>query len=587
MNRRKVQAKCDPDAGWKRGPRGKCVRADPKDKGAERRKARSAAKSKAKGLPPAQGAAFFAVIGAAWAASLIDKTNIAKAEIHLAKFGRKLSDKELSLVSEEDFSRIKIKQKASTQGEFGDVSLVEIDGKPKILKEQPDPDGPETPIIKQMMGVPNREQKQAIYAYSASIESTVSRIAEDSGIPIAKSALIPSEVTTKARGVPRMGATLIDVAEGEEIWKTDFAKGKLFNFQMAPPSPLSINQLKAMSDPDVGSDAAKLMAFDTFIGNPDRHGANIFLSEDENGKKRLTGIDQGMSFLSDQPVASLLQTMKETKKAGSTAADLEPEDRKGLEAYVSALEDLIKKNPPKKTKKRFLSYALKETGPQGRSGFGEQMTRVMTINSNYDSCRRLVKEMREYLGSEGQRKDSLLDNEYALGYLAGKGIEYSGGSPAGYLYGYLQFREDSPTRAQCDPSAGWVRGPVGKCVRKKDRNMAAGALGVAALTGGALAYGKIKKQKEGLIKYDPNKEPVRKAVMGAVVGAEGAVKKVVRDPGGVAGRALRELDLAAGAVVAPPLIAALKAKQQIDFRKARIKQKIVDKIRKGFAGRQK
>jgi hypothetical protein len=91
--------------------------------------------------------------------------------------------------------------------------------------------------------------------------------------------------------------------------------------------------------------------------------------------------------------------------------------------------------------------------------------------------------------------------DYALGYLAAKGIRCDGADPVGYLAGYLQFREDAG-KAKCDPKSGWVRGPGGKCVRakkggsRKGALVAGGVLGAAALGGGlALAMGGKKKGK--------------------------------------------------------------------------------------------
>lgn len=93
-----------------------------------------------------------------------------------------------------------------------------------------------------------------------------------------------------------------------------------------------------------------------------------------------------------------------------------------------------------------------------------------------------------------------VDAEYALGYLAGKGVEYHGDNPVGYLHGYLQFREDA-ARPKCDPEKGWVRGPGGKCVRKKkgDSNKPGvnlGHLGVVGGTIGALAGAALLRKQQ-------------------------------------------------------------------------------------------
>lgn len=438
------RAKCDPKAGWEKGPGGKCVRAKPK----EDRPAQKGGKQEQAGKPSAQkgdaamqkwrmGA--IALIGGVWAASRVKPTiEVAKAGVRVgqARAGEGLvPDKDLRIADEDILSRVKNKRPVSEQGQLSQVSFVEVDGEKKILKEEPAPATGSRPMMF------DDNQRKGAYAYSASVEATVSVMAEQSGIPIAKSQLIPSDVMSKEYGSPRMGATLVDIAEGKEMGKTKgYEDVNLFFFPDIPLFSLDKLQpehLQAMANPEYGDDAAKIMAFDTFIGNHDRHGANVFMADGKDGKKKLTGIDHGLSFLSDDIPSGIHKTIKKYRKNGT---QLSPEQRKGLDVYCSTLEDLVQKNPPEKTRALFLSHSLKETGPEGKDGFGEQMSRIMKIDSSYERSAALAKELREYLNEQSRNDSISLLNEYSFGYIAAKGLRYTGPEPQEYLRGYLSVR---------------------------------------------------------------------------------------------------------------------------------------------------
>lgn len=129
-------------------------------------------------------------------------------------------------------------------------------------------------------------------------------------------------------------------------------------------------------------------------------------------------------------------------------------------------------------------------------------TRTMSRNPVARGVRRMTS-----IDVQAKRKDSMnYESDYALGYLAARGIRYDGADPVGYLAGYLQFRQDAD-KAKCDPEKGWEKGPGGKCVRikggkKKGGGMAgklaAGALGAAAVGGAAyVGYKGRNELKEG------------------------------------------------------------------------------------------
>ena len=320
---------------------------------------------------------------------------------------------DLSVISRNEADKLKSKQDLGT-GMYGTATLSKDEeaGKEYVVKRQSRTHQKQDDVFSNI--------HNAVYTYSSSMEATVADIGRGSGVPMPQTSMFPY---APAMGpIPQqLGGTVQEVASGETIDKILTGKeGKrLTNFKeydrdkfplpISPDAEVIIgaysktqraafkgvtrSNLEAMKHPDL----AKIMAFDSFVGNGDRHGSNLFYDKNTGG---FTAIDNAGTFLTQGYTRSIARSLKDTTKYQEILQQ-DPSLKAGLIEYKKTLEDLIAKNPPAKTKSRLLGYMKAESDPKGVVALFEFFSRadkILQVDSNYKESQRIVGYLDKILG---------------------------------------------------------------------------------------------------------------------------------------------------------------------------------------------
>ena len=224
-----------------------------------------------------------------------------------------------------------------------------------------------------------------------SSEVTASDIAAAANIGMSRATMIPHDVDTPLKTRQRVGATLHTFAPGKPIKDLQDAGFQKFqDFNLKQERGMTDQILQSMS---LNKELSKIAAFDTFIGNWDRKGENLFYDEKNN---RYTGIDNGLSFT---------RNLGKDNNRYFEKLDFSKLSRKqisSIQTYTNTLEKLIKDNPPKKTIERYASYASQESSEKWE--LYKQLFPYQNINSNYKSNVKLAQTLKQKL------KEFKLDN---------------------------------------------------------------------------------------------------------------------------------------------------------------------------------
>lgn len=325
-----------------------------------------------------------------------------------------LPKEDLSTISTEEVERLEDVKELGT-GMYGTATLSKdvLTGQKYVVKKQSKVHQGQEDLFAKV--------HNAAYIYTSSVEATTSDIAQGSGIPAPKVSVFPYRNGMPAVGVPpRMGGSVQEVAKGETIDKIlsgeegkrlyEFSeyKGGNFPLPVSPEAEVIIGGMKGIQNPAFKGitkenleamkhpDLAKIMAFDTFTGNTDRHGGNFFYDSKSGG---FSAIDNGMAFLDSKYAKSIARGLKNEDRYRKMITE-DPSLKAGFIEYKKTLEDLIMKNPPEKTKSRLLGYMQVESNPKGFTAlvdFFARAERILQVESNYKEANKIVSSLEKIL----------------------------------------------------------------------------------------------------------------------------------------------------------------------------------------------
>jgi hypothetical protein len=197
--------------------------------------------------------------------------------------------------------------------------------------------------------------KQALRSEAISVASEVlaSEIGLQAGIKVNRSRLIPAAARSEFKAAGNV-ATLHDLVPGRAV--IDLKRSKWADTDIQMSSWASYN-FDALLNATQHQDLAKLLAFDTFVANSDRHSGNLFYDP----RKGFHGIDLGYSF--GEPVAIKMAEVLEN--TSDTTLEMLAEDdhaRTNLTHYVTTLETLRQQNSADSLRSRRLRYTAAALG---------------------------------------------------------------------------------------------------------------------------------------------------------------------------------------------------------------------------------
>lgn len=217
-------------------------------------------------------------------------------------------------------------------------------------------------------------------------------VAESINIPINRVEIIPTDRAFPGKHEVGLPATLHEVVPGVKVTFLPKPLKVLKVFIQQPIKPtVSRTQWgltrRVIQDMALHPDLPPLVAFDTFIGNADRHRGNLFYDKKTN---HFFAIDLESSFNKDLAsyAGDLIVSMIESKYE-----NILPQELQALETYRDVLKKLIKLHTPDSLCKKFVEYSI-EGGILSRISKSSFMAIAKSceekIEKNYDSCVRLV-----------------------------------------------------------------------------------------------------------------------------------------------------------------------------------------------------
>ena len=402
------RAKCNPRYGWEPG-QGKCVRvAEPKKNKANKGNNKNRNKSSGKTVAAAK--------------SMLKAFNMATKQLVSTPLGRlglfvageaSIRGARLAMVEPAPTDQLNIFKSSDVeslemgqtigQGMTAEVSLVKDKktGEDYVLKSFNPAPG---------MNQEQRFQAEFIYVYGSAIEATVSDIGQKAGIPTVSTSLLGGKDVAKLRGNNSGYAGVVQsVAKGIPVLqqKNDIRSGaltkrykafdslntaRMMDMDSVPPEGrMSLRNINAMgSHPDM----AKIMALDTFTGNPDRHDQNLFYDRETDS---FTAIDNGLAYASQKIPRGISASVRRDASRIKNHIENNPQAKKGLQEYRDTLAELIEANPPKKTKATLLGYMNKDKASNFVSSFYRRSQKIANVDATYRANKKILRELDKLL----------------------------------------------------------------------------------------------------------------------------------------------------------------------------------------------
>jgi len=184
-------------------------------------------------------------------------------------------------------------------------------------------------------------------------EVLASHVAESVNIPMSRARIIPKELRFPGKYFPEKCGTLQTRALGVNGYHTRLCLEQRMKNLPLKEQGLTRQVIKSMA---LHPDLPLIVAFDTFISNPDRSGNNLFYDAKTD---QFCGIDLELAFklpctrdLSAIACSHIIEMLL-------TGVELDQKELKALKSYTQTLKELFEKNPPIFLYKILKSVALK------------------------------------------------------------------------------------------------------------------------------------------------------------------------------------------------------------------------------------
>ncbi len=198
------------------------------------------------------------------------------------------------------------------------------------------------------------KQKERRMDFSFVREVLASHVAESANIPVSCARILPKELDFPGKYFPKRYGTLQICALGKNKHHRKLRLAQRMKSTFLEKERGLIRQIIACMA--LHSDLPLIVAFDTFISNPDRTGNNIFYNAKTN---RFCGIDLELAFkLPYKRDLGYLAGLR-IKEMLSNKVKLNPKELKALKLYTKTLRELSEKNSPMKTYKILQDVASK------------------------------------------------------------------------------------------------------------------------------------------------------------------------------------------------------------------------------------
>jgi len=184
-------------------------------------------------------------------------------------------------------------------------------------------------------------------------EVLASHVAESVDIPMSRTRILPKELCFPGKRFPERCGTLQTCAIGVNEHNRKLCLEQRMKNVPLKEKGLTRQVIKSMAfHPDLPS----IVAFDTFISNPDRSGNNIFYDAKTD---RFCGIDLELSFklpcTRDLSAIACFHIIEMLLKG----VKFDQKELKALKSYTQTLKKLFEQNPPILLYKTLRSVALK------------------------------------------------------------------------------------------------------------------------------------------------------------------------------------------------------------------------------------
>lgn len=181
-----------------------------------------------------------------------------------------------------------------------------------------------------------------------------SHVAESVNIPMSRARILSQKLCFPGKHFPKRCGTLQICALGKNKHHRKLRLAQRMKSIYPEKERGLIRQIIACMA--LHPDLPLIVAFDTFISNPDRSGNNIFYNAKTN---RFCGIDLELAFkLPYRRDLGYLAGLR-IKEMFSNKVKLNPKELKALKLYTKTLRELFEKNPPMKTYKILQDVAIK------------------------------------------------------------------------------------------------------------------------------------------------------------------------------------------------------------------------------------